>query len=132
MGQDREGPQFTLHVHSDRAVFHTPADRTVNGCSNSVRVSLRPNMKGSASAMVHASRFTRGGSFRGCKVRFMLRPDQLLALHRQGLLRSSFHPMSHLTGTSNMTTRANNQFPRPDFHRLDKQPRWLHPNRERK
>src|SRR3982750_2738119 len=41
----------------------------------------------------------------------MLRPGQLLALHRQGRLRSSFHPMSRLSGTSNMTTRANRQFP---------------------
>lgn len=52
----------------------------------------------------------------------MLRPGVLLALHRQGLLLSSFHPMNHLTGTSNITTRANNQFPRPDSHRLDTQP----------
>src|SRR5208337_1292690 len=41
----------------------------------------------------------------------MLRPGQLLALHRRGLLLSSFHPMSHLTGTSSITTRAINQFP---------------------
>ena len=121
VGREREGPQFTLRIRSDRAVFHTPADQTVNGCSNSVRISLRPDMKGSASAMVHASRFTRGESFRGCKVRFMLRPGQLLVLHRQGLLRSSFHPMSHLIGTLSITTRVNSQFPRPDLHRLDTQ-----------
>ena len=30
--------------------------------------------------------------------------------------------MSHLIEMSNITTRANNQFPRPDIHRLDKQP----------
>ena len=41
----------------------------------------------------------------------MLRPGVLLALHRRGLLLSSFHPMSHLNGTSNITTWANNQFP---------------------
>src|SRR5208337_4798819 len=41
----------------------------------------------------------------------MLRPGQLLALHRRGLLLSSFHPMSHLSGTSSITTRAINQFP---------------------
>ena len=29
--------------------------------------------------------------------------------------------MSHLTGTSSITTRANNQFPGPVFHRLDTQ-----------
>ena len=33
---------------------------------------------------------------RGCKVRFMLRPEGLLALHRQGHLHSSFHLPSHL------------------------------------
>jgi hypothetical protein len=48
---------------------------------------------------------------RGCEVRLMLRPDPLLALLRQGRLRSSFHSMSHLKGTSNITTRANRQFP---------------------
>jgi len=35
--------------------------------------------------------------------------------------------MSHLSEMSNITTRANNQFPRPDFHRLDKQPYRLQP-----
>ena len=35
--------------------------------------------------------------------------------------------MSHLIEMSNITTRANNQFPRPDFHRLDKQPYRLQP-----
>src|SRR5579872_1652185 len=39
----------------------------------------------------------------------MLRSGRLLALRRQGLLRSSFHFMSHLTETSNMTTRSNSQ-----------------------
>ena len=66
-GREREGPQFTLRILSDRAVFHTPVDRTVNGCSSSVRISLRLNMKGSASAIIHASRFTRGGNFGAAK-----------------------------------------------------------------
>jgi len=68
------------------------------------------------------------GAFRGSKVRFMLRPGRLLALHRQGRLRPSFHPMSHLRGTSDITTRANSQFPRPIFHRLDTQPYGLQAN----
>ncbi len=38
-------------------------------------------------------------------------PMSLFALHRQGRLRSSFHPLSRLTETSNITTRANSQFP---------------------
>jgi hypothetical protein len=47
---------------------------------------------------------------------------ELLALLRQGLLLSSFHLLGHPWGASSITTRANNQFPWPDFHRLDKQP----------
>jgi len=38
-------------------------------------------------------------------------PMSLLALHRQGRLRSSFHLLSRLIETSNITTRANSQFP---------------------
>ncbi len=49
-------------------------------------------------------------------------PMELLALLRQGHLHSSFHLLGHPSGVSSITTRANNQFPRPDFHRLDKQP----------
>jgi hypothetical protein len=53
-------------------------------------------------------------------------PMRLLALLRQGRLLSSFHLLGHPSGVSNITTRADNQFPRPDFHRLDKQPYRLH------
>lgn len=49
--------------------------------------------------------------YRGCKFRFMLQPDGLLALHQQGLLLSSFHYLSHLKIMSNITTRINSQFP---------------------
>jgi len=49
-------------------------------------------------------------------------PMRLLAPLRLGRLLSSFHLLGHPLGVSNITTRANNQFPRPDFHRLDKQP----------
>ena len=47
---------------------------------------------------------------------------ELLALLRQGHLHSSFHLLDHPSGVSSITTRANNQFPRPDLHRLDTQP----------
>src|SRR2546428_10751245 len=47
---------------------------------------------------------------------------RLLAPLRLGRLLSSFHLLGHPWGVSNITTRANNQFPWPDFHRLDKQP----------
>ena len=53
-------------------------------------------------------------------------PMRLLALLRQGRLLSSFHLLGHPSGVSSITTRADNQFPRPDFHRLDKQPYRLH------
>ena len=65
---------------------------------------------------------------RGCKVRslfLLLRPEGLLALHRQGHLLSSFHLPSHLKEASNITTRAHSQFPRPDLHRLDTRPYGL-------
>jgi hypothetical protein len=54
-----------------------------------------------------------------------LRPDGLLALHRPGRLHSSFHLLSRLSKTSNMTTRVDSQFPRPVFHRRDTQPYGL-------
>ena len=47
---------------------------------------------------------------------------RLLAPLRLGRLLSSFHLLGHPWGVSSITTRANNQFPWPDFHRLDKQP----------
>jgi len=90
-------------------------------CCTSARGSLRPSARDSASAMVHLNRFM-WSAFRGCRVRLMLRPGNLLALHRQGRLLSSFHPMSHLSGTSNITTRRDSQLPRPDLHRQDTQP----------
>src|SRR6266705_2458149 len=51
----------------------------------------------------------------------MVRPERLLALHRQGRLLSSFHLLSHLWEASNITTRAISQFSRPVFHRQDTQ-----------
>ena len=67
-----------------------------------------------------AHRFSRV-RYRGCKVRFMLRPERLLALHRKGLLHPSFHLPSRLQEASSIATRANSQFPRPVFHRQDAQ-----------
>jgi hypothetical protein len=49
-------------------------------------------------------------------------PMRLLAPLRLGRLLSSFHLLGHPWGVSSIATRANNQFPWPDFHRLDKQP----------
>jgi len=95
---------------SRRAASRTPADRMAWDDSTSIRNSLRPNARGSASATSHFNRNT-WVPFRGCRIRFMLRPDELFALLRQGRLPSSFHSMSHLIRTSNITTRANRQFP---------------------
>ena len=53
-------------------------------------------------------------------------PMRLLAPLRLGRLLSSFHLLGHPWGVSSITTRAYNQFPRPDLHRLDKQPYRLH------
>jgi hypothetical protein len=53
-------------------------------------------------------------------------PMRLLAPLRLGRLLSSFHLLGHPWGVSSITTRANNQFPWPDLHRLDKQPYRLH------
>jgi hypothetical protein len=70
---------------------------------------------------------TLADSYVGCVTRLQqfalcYGPMKLLALLRQGRLLSSFHLLGHPSEVSNITTRAHNQFPRPDFHRLDKQP----------
>jgi hypothetical protein len=67
-------------------------------------------------------RFSRGSCNEAAKFALCYGPMKLLALLRQGHLHSSFHLLGHPSGVSSITTRANNQFPRPDFHRLDKQP----------
>lgn len=89
-GRGPEGPCFQLANPSVRAAFRTPADRTAQDDCTSARDSLRPNARGSASATSHLNRYA-WVPLRGCEVRLMLRPEQLLALHRQGRLRSSFH-----------------------------------------
>ena len=107
-----------------RAAPWTPTDRAVaRGCHFTARSGLRRLRSGSASAIprapVRARRVTRlMGSH-------SLRPDGLLALHRPRRLHSSFHLLSCLSKTSNMTTRVDSQFPRPVFHRRDTQPYGL-------
>jgi len=71
-------------------------------------------------------RFLRGSCNEAAKFALRYGPMELLALLRQGHLHSSFHLLGHPSGVSSITTRANNQFPRPDLHRLDKQPYRLH------
>ena len=112
----RGSPIYSARVYQ-RAAFRTPPDHAVAlGCCFPACISLRHLCIGSASG----SRIPVGvlrSVFRGCKVRFMLRPAGWLALHRQGLLPSSFHLRGHPLEMSNMTTRVNSQFPRPDLHR---------------
>ena len=71
-------------------------------------------------------RFLRGSCNEAAKFTSCYGPMESLALLRQGHLLSSFHLLGHPSGVSSMTTRANTQFPWPDFHRLDKQPYRLH------
>ena len=71
-------------------------------------------------------RFLRGSCNEAAKFASCYGPMELLALLRQGRLLSSFHLLSHPSGVSNIATRAHNQFPWPDFHRLDRQPYRLH------
>ena len=74
--------------------------------------------------LIYASRFLRSRVTRLISS-LTLRPGRLLALHRQGLLLSSFRLLSHLRETSNITMWANRQFPQPDFHWQDTQPYGL-------
>jgi hypothetical protein len=67
-------------------------------------------------------RFLRGSCNEAAKFALCYGPMELLALLRQGRLLSSFHLLGHPSGVSSITTRPNNQLPRPDLHRLDKQP----------
>jgi len=91
----------------------------------------RPLWPPPSSQKVGARLTTLAGPLRGsCNeaVKFALcyGPMRLLALLRQGRLLSSFHLLGHPSEMSSITTRVNNQFPRPDLHRLDKQPYRLH------
>ena len=63
----------------------------------------------------HANRYLRGQRNEAAKFTLCYGPVELLALHRQGRLRSSFHLQSHLEEASSITTRVNSQFPRPGF-----------------
>ena len=107
----REVPQFTLPVCFLRAVFRTPADRTTAlGCSFIARCGLPHLCSGSASTSprvpVPAWLCNEAAKFALC-----YGPEELLALHRPGRLRSSFHLQSRLTKASNITTRVNQPIP---------------------
>ena len=107
----REVPQFTLPVSFLRAVFRTPADRTIAlGCFFIVRFGLPHLCSGSASTSprvpVPAWPCNEAAKFALC-----YGPEELLAPHRPGRLPSSFHLLSRLQQASNITTRVNQPIP---------------------
>ena len=128
VGQGREVPQFTLRVRSDRAVFHTPADRMVDGCSSSIRISLRLIRKGSASAITRASRFTRGDAFGAAKFALCYGPVSCRPFTDKDFYARAFAPGVASLGRRVSLRGQISQFPRPDFHRLDMQHYGLRPN----
>ena len=107
----REVPQFTLPVCSLRAAFRTPADRTVAlGCFFTARFGLPHLCTGSASTNPRAPvpAWLRNEA---AKFTLWYGPVGLLAPHRPGRLRSSFHLLSRLTKASDITTRVNQPIP---------------------
>jgi len=59
----------------------------------------------------HHRRFSGGQRHEAAKFTLWYGPKRLLALHRRGRLRSSFHLPSHLQEMSNITTRATQPIP---------------------
>ena len=114
-GWVREGPQFTLCVYALRAVFRTPMDCAVAfGCFFTAHADLRRICTGSAS-IAPRSTVLAWLCNEAAKFPLWYGPMSLLALHRQGRLRSSFHLLSHPTETSNILRGQTANFPRPDF-----------------
>jgi hypothetical protein len=119
-GNERFPNLLCLSVFSVPPSLPRQAERLLSAIPSSLTVAF-PRSRGGRRLRRHAIRSRHGPHSRGCKVRLMLRPGELLALHRSGRLRSSFHLRSRLPEASNITTRVNSQLPRPDFHRQDKQ-----------
>jgi hypothetical protein len=110
-----------------RAVFRTPVDPAIAAdCYFTADTDLHPIRTGSVSTS-RAFRFQRGGVTR-LQSSLNATARRLVSPARPGRLLSSFHLPSRLEEASNMTTRASSQFPRPDFHRQDKQHYGLQTN----
>lgn len=90
---------------SVRAVCRTPADRVVVAASNATRGSLRPSVRGSASAAPTQKSVHAWLCFEAAQFALCCGPDSCWPCADTGRLLSSFHPMSYLAETSNMTTR---------------------------
>jgi len=117
----REVPQFTPRVS------HTVPSSVPRQSNGAPTVSSPPALAFTLSVGARhlqnlPRRVPRGiRCSRGCDVRFMLRPGELLALPRQELLLSSFHPSGSPPSDVEYNYPANSQLPEPDFHRPDTQ-----------
>jgi len=107
----REVPQFTLPVSFFRAVFRTPADRTIAlGCFFLVRFGLPHLCRGSASTS-HALRFQRGPVTRLQSSLYATARKNRWPCTGQGVYVRAFTSKSRLTKASNITTRVNQPIP---------------------
>jgi hypothetical protein len=79
--------------------------------STSARVSLRPNARGSASAVVPLESVHVGCPNEAAKFARCCGPNGCLPFTDKDVYVRAFIPMSHLIRTSNMTTRVNRQSP---------------------
>jgi hypothetical protein len=66
-----------------------------------------------------ARRFPRRSCHEAAEFASCYGPNRSLALHRQGHLHPSFRPAGSLPPVVGYDYMANNQFPWPNFHRLD-------------
>jgi len=125
----RASPIYSARLYH-RAVFRTPVNRTpAFGCCFGVRTSLRLLRRGSAFTSPRRrfsrGRFTRLQSSLDAAARWLACPSPTRAFTFE--LAAEPSP----TQPSSITTRAYNQFPRPDFHRLDAQPYGLRTKKRR-
>jgi hypothetical protein len=103
-----------------RAVFRTPVDPAAAlDCYLTADTELHPFRRGSLSTS-RAFRYLRV-RVTGLQSSLNATARRLVSPARPGRLRSSFHLPSRLEEASNIATRANSQFPRPDSHRQDRQ-----------
>ena len=72
-----------------------------------------------------ARRFSRRSCHEAAEFALCYGPNRSLALHRQGRLHPSFRPAGSPPSDVGYDYMANNQFPWPNFHRLDTRPYGL-------
>ena len=86
------------------------------------RSSLRLKTSGSASAIIHAKVGSRVGRLSGLQSSLYAAARSVACLSPTKAFTFELSCLESPQCTSSITTRANSQFPRPDFHRLDTQP----------